>query len=337
MAAYAGYIPVIQTKYLLQGLFSQKKFAEIMASGVLNAQVIDEYIGKGDTLNVPQAIQVDDFFTVDLSSTSAYTGTRVTTNNAKAPILRKFTAMSYTEHDDIRTDENWLEKLALSAGNKLAKDVIVNMHAMFQGVINVGGLNHLHTVSGALGVQDILTAKTLLGDQGDQIDTMLMHPTVYLGFIRDLTNNFKFSGDLAGKWLMDGMIESVFGIRNIVVTQDLAAVAGGSSDASGDQYYTWLLKSNDAQANEADLGGPVYYGYQAQPRFKEFADTRVPSTLFQPGWNTDYCLGVRGMAFNGPSNPAVTDLEIPGNWAQANNDSRNVGLVGIFSQNVPIP
>lgn len=332
MASYAGYVPVSQTPYLLQGMFSEEKFAKLMASGVLNAAPIDAHIKKGDTVTIPQAIQVDDMSAVDLSSTSAVTGTRANTNNAKAPILRRYTAMSYTEHDEIRTQENWREHFASSAGNKLAKDTIVCMHAMLEGVINVSGLNHLYTASGAFTVQSIRAARKLLGDQAHNVDTMMIHSAVWYDFLYDLTVNYKYSGSLAGTWLENAEMESIFGIKNIIVSDDLTAVAGASSDGSGDQYYTWLFKKDNSLANEAGLGGPIYFGYQAEPRYSEFVDSRVPSTLFQPKWNTDYCLGVRGMTFSGPTNPLTTDLQQASYWAQANNDSRNVGVVGIFSK-----
>jgi hypothetical protein len=332
MASYGGYIPVAQTPYLIQGMFSQKKFAALLASGVLNAEAIDAAIRKGDSITIPQTIEVDDFSSVDLTSTVAVTGTRANTNNAKAPIVRKYTAMSFTEHDDVRTGENWREKFAVTAGNKLAKDAIITMHSMLQGVINVSGLNHLFTKSGTFVAQDIRAAKKLLGDQGDMVDTMMMHSQVFSDFIYDLTVNYKYAGTLSGEWLQDGYIESVFGVKNIIISDDLTATAGASSDASGDQYYTWLFKRNDAASAEDGLGGPIYFGYQAEPRYAEFVDSRVPSTLFQPKWNTDYCIGVRGMTFNGPTNPLTTDLEQSSNWAQANNDSRNVGVVGIFSK-----
>jgi hypothetical protein len=331
MAAYAGYIPVIQTPYLLQGMFSEEKFQMLLAAGVMNAEPIDGVINKGDKVNIPQAIQVDDFSSVDLTSTTAVTGTRATTNNALAPIVRHYTAMSFTEHDDIRTRENWRELFAASAGNKLAKDVILTMHNSLIGAIQTSGLNHLVTENGPITTQSIRRAKRLLSDQGHNVDSMLIHPDVWSDLFYDITTQYKFSGPMSGEWLANGEFESMFGIRNVIVSADIVAVGGGSSDSYHDQYYTWFFKRNDPNVEEG-LGGPIYYGYQAEPRYAEFVDSRVPSTLFQPKWNTDYCLGVRGLAFNGPNNPAMTDLNAAANWALATNDTRNVGVVACFTE-----
>jgi len=333
--SYAGYIPVVQTPYLLESLFSQEKFKLLMASGVLNSVPLDGQINKGDKITIPTAIQADDFTVVDLSSVTAATGTRAATNNQIAPIVRHYTMMHFAEHDNVRTDENWRDLFAASAGNKLAKDVIKTLHTVLQGVINVGGLNHLHDAqANPITTQDIRKAKKLLGDQGHNVDTMLIHPDCWSDLFYDLTTTYKFSGPMSGQWLANGQFESMFGIKNVIVSNDVTPIAAASSVYAGDQYYTWLFKANpDIGAGEAGLGGPVFFGYQAAPRYSEFVDTRVPSTLTNVKWNTDYCIGVRGMAYSGSyGSPATVDLLNSSNWAQANADDRQVGVVAIKSQ-----
>jgi hypothetical protein len=336
MAGYAGYIPVSQTPYLLSSMFAQEKFAMLLATGVLNAKAMDGEINKGDFITIPTACQADDFQRVDLTDETAAAGTRATTKNQIAPIIRHYTQMTFTEHDNIRTNESWRELFAASAGNKLAKDVIVTLHAALQGAMNVGGLNHLLDLqANPITVQSIRKAKKLLGDQGHNVDTLLLHPDVWSDFIYDLTINYKYSGNLAGQWLANGNFEAIFGIKNVIVSNDVAPIAAASSAYGGDQYYTWLFKSApDVAAGEESLGGPIFFGYQAAPRYSEFVDTRVPSTLTYNKWNTDYALGVRGMAFTGGTtgSPTYNELLNPSRWAQANNDDRQVGVVAIKSQ-----
>ena len=336
----------------LQGMFSEEKISQLLATGVLNIQSLGDAIQKqGDTVNIPQAIQVDDLQTVDLTSTSAYTGTRATTVNAKTPILRHFTAMSFTESDDIRTQENWREKFAASAGNKVAKDAIVSLNAMLQGVINVSGLNHLLDYrshvgatgtsgitgkNGSLTIDALRKAKALLSDQGNHVDTMLIHPSVYADLWADILSTYHFGGSLASEWIQNSQMEAMFGIKNVIVSADVTPVASsGSTTADFYNYYTWLFKSQTTEVDKGN-GGPIYYGYQAMPRYAEFVDSRVPSTLFQPKWNVDFALGVRGVAYTGAStavtiNPSATDLATALNYSLATSDTRNIGVLGIES------
>ena len=335
MAAYAGYVPVKQTPYVLESLFSQEKFAMLLASGVLNSKPMDGEINSGDKITIPTAIQADDLSVVDITSETAASGTRATTNNQIAPIVRHYTQMTFAEHDNVRTNENWRELFAASAGNKLAKDVVRTLHTVLQGVINVSGLNHLVDEGAApFTTQSIRKAKKLLGDQGHNVDTMLIHPDVWSDLFYDITTTYKYSGPMSGQWLANGAFESMFGVKNVIVSNDLPPIAGASSVYAGDIYYTWLFKSApDVAAGEESLGGPVFFGYQAAPRFSEFVDTRVPSTLTYVKWNTDYCLGVRGMAYNGAvGSPTTANLITSSNWTQANADGRQVGVVAVKSQ-----
>lgn len=353
MAAYAGYIPVAQTRYLMQGLFSEEKFAQLMATGVLNLTNIEENIIKrGDAINLPQAIQIDDLTDVDLTlPASPPAPTRATTNNAKAPVLRKFISMTATEHDNIRTDENWLDLFAESAGNKMAKNILVNLNAMLQGVLNVAGLNHLYDatgvagtggasgvltgsgktgVTGAMTVQAIRKATSLLGDQGQNVKCMLMNSAVWYDLVWDLTTNYHFSGDMSGGWIETGaMGAAMMGVDSFIISDDIVPV--GVTESAGSVYYSYLFK-NAFGAPDRGLGGPIVFGYQAPPRYKQFTDSRFSSTQFTYGWNQDFVLGVRGMAFGGAAlPPALTDIANSSNWAAATNDTRNVGVVGIKS------
>ena len=346
MAAYAGYLPIVQTRYLMQGLFSEEKFAMLLATGVLNVTNIGEdIIKKGDAINLPQAIQIDDLSDVDLTlPSSPPSPTRATTNNAKAPVLRKFVTMTATEHDNIRTGENWLNLFAESAGNKFAKNILVNLNAMLQGVINVAALAHLYDASGVVGatgssgktgvtgamtVNALRAGKKLLGDQMQHVDTALINSQVWADLLWDLQNNYKYSGSMSGGWIENMDFQSLMGIKSFIVSDDITPV--GVTESAGSVYHTWLFKSAFG-APDRGLGGPVVFGYQAPPRFDMFHDARFSSSQDTYKWNQDYVLGVRGMAFGGTATPpALTDLANSTNWTVASNDTRNTGVIGIKS------
>ena len=344
MAAYAGYLPIAQTRYLLQGLFSEEKFAQLLATGVLNmTNVGQDVILKGDSINIPQAISIDDLSDVDLTLPgSPPSPTRGTTNNAKAPILRKAITMTATEHDNIRTGENWLQMFAYSAGNKFAKDILINLNAMLQGVINVAALAHLYDasgiagatgtsgktgVTGAMTVNALRAAKKLLGDQMQHVDTCLINSMVWADLLWDLQNTYKYSGSMSGGWIENMDFQSLMGIKSFIVSDDMVPV--GTTESSGSLYYTWLFKK-PAGTPDGALGGPIIFGYQAAPRFDMFHDGRFTSSQDTYKWNHDYVLGVRGMHFGGSATPpSQTDMATQGNWTVTSNDTRNVGVIGI--------
>jgi hypothetical protein len=325
----AIYIPISQTPYFLQGLFSSEKFAQLMASGAVGPDSLDGALDKGDYITIPQVVQVPDFARVDLTSTAAAAGTRVATNDAKAPIVRDYTMPVFTTHDEIRANENWRTHNAATSGNKMAKNVIQNIDATLQGVINVAALDHLHNAGlAAVTVQDIRKAKKLMGDQYDKATVMLVHPLVFSDIIYDLTTNYKYSGNLSGQWLADGFIQNVMGINKIIVSGDLTPEAGATSSAGDDLYYTWIFAENE----DGLTSQPVYFGYQAAPRYEEFQDSRVPSTLIYSKWSMDYVIGVRGMGWNqSTANPVKADLANNAFWTVKCEDARNVGVVAIKS------
>lgn len=339
-------IPIAQTRYLLQGLFSEEKFAQLLATGVLNLTNIEQdIIKKGDAINLPQAIQIDDLTDVDLTLPAVPpTPTRGTTNNAKAPVLRKAITMTATEHDNIRTDENWLNLFAESAGNKFAKNILINLNAALQGIINVAALAHLYDasgiagltgtsgktgVTGAMTVNALRAGKKLLGDQMQHVDSALLNSQVWADLLWDLQNTYKYSGSMSGGWIENMDFMSLMGIKSFIVSDDMVPV--GTTESAGSLYYTWLFKSAFG-APDRGLGGPIVFGYQAPPRFDMFHDARFTSSQDTYKWNQDYVLGCRGMAFGGVATPpSLTDLSTSGNWTVAANDTRNVGVIGIKS------
>lgn len=203
MAAYAGYVPIVQSRFFLEGLFSSERFAQLMATGVLNIDHLQEVQIKADYITLPQAQQVDDFSSVDLTSTDVGSSTRVTTNNGRAPVVRHYTMKQATRHDDLRTGENWAELMAGTAGNKAAKDIIKTAVAAMKGALAVSGVNHTYDVTaitgtasgalaGSLTVDALRNAKVLLGDQGEYITAALLHSKQWNQLLFDLQNNYKY-------------------------------------------------------------------------------------------------------------------------------------------------
>ena len=328
----ANYIPTSQTRYFREKLFSAPKFAQLMAAGVMGPDPMDaEVLSKGDVINLPKTVQAAAFGRVDLTSTTAASGTRVATNDGKAPVLRDYSLNYFLSHDQIRANENWRQHLDESAGNQASKNVISNLDNALKGALAAMTTSHTSNQTGsALTVQFIRGAKALLGDQYDTLDTMLVHSAAWADLIYDLTVNYKYSGNMSSEWLADGYISNVMGISKIIVSDDLTADAGATSSAGDDVYHTYIFNSSDSVPGFQ----PIYFGYQSEARIEEFVDARVPSTQVHRKYSMDYVVGIRGVAYSAAittNPPAKTDLATSGNWTPATEDHRNVGVVQVLS------
>lgn len=320
----AIYVPIVQTRYLFQYFFSAPKFAQLMASGVLDIGTLDITKTAGDFVSIPQIVQATPFIRVDITDTSAASGTRVSTNDAKAPVIRDYSLNTFTESDMSRSGENFEMLLAQTAGNQLARRMLRQINNVLKGAIQVSGLNHINDIhatgDGAATVQSIRATKALLGDQGSELHTALVNSKVWWDLSRDLVENYKYMGQTSGEIIMDGQLDRLMGIRNWIVSDDMVPDSGATSSAGDDIYFTWLLGD-----------GALYLSYQKNLRDESFVDTRVPSTLFYSKFAMDYALAPRGMAYSGSANPTDANLADNSNWAQANEDSRNVRIVGLES------
>ena len=330
MALPSIYVPTRQVPFVLQGLFSNEKFAQLLAADILSSDILGEAVNAGDFINIPQAVQIPDLSRVDLTSTTAASGTRVSTNDSKCPVVRDYSMPIFTKADVLRTGEDFESLNARTAGNKMAKSIIQNLDATLKGVIGTVTSHSVNATAGAAGamvVQDIRKAKRLLGDQYDRATVMLIHPDVFTDLIADLTGTYKYSGNLSGQWLVDGLVQNVMGINKIIVSSDLSAAAGATSSQGDDSYYTWIFAPQ-----EDGIGAPVHFGYQAQPRVEQFVDVRVPDTLTYQKFSLDYAVGVRGMKWNASTpNPTLANLADNTKWDAAYEDHRNVGVVCVRS------
>lgn len=328
----ALYIPISQTRYFRERLFSTPKFAQLMASGAMGPdELSNDVLAKGDLITLPKSVQAAAFGRVDLTSTTAASGTRVATNDGKAPVIRDYSLNYFLAHDEIRANENWREKLDATAGNQAAKSIIQNLDSSLQGALAALTTTHTSDKTGqAMTVQFIRGAKKLLGDQYDTLDTLLIHSAVWADLIYDLTTTYKYSGNLSGEWLMDGYITNVMGVSKIILSDDLTAEAGATSSAGDDVYHTYIFNSSDTVPGFQ----PIYFGYQAEQRIEEFIDARVPSTQAFRKYSMDYVLGIRGMAYTAAittNPPSKTDLATSGNWLMKSESHKNVGVVEIKS------
>jgi hypothetical protein len=322
----SNFTPQVQSKYQLEGLFSNPKFAQLTASGLFEMDTVENQMQNGgDFCNIPSIVQVDDFARVDITSTTAAVGTRISSYAGKLPVLRDYSHKSLTETDEIRTNEDFLPKLSMSAGNKVAKRSIVMLDKNLKAVLTAQN-THIKDITAAstktVNVEALLDTKVLLGDRSQDLSIMLVHSKAINNLYKQLGAGSGYAGNavVAGDMIRSGALNTILGVGTIVVSDDLTADAGATSSAGDDIYWTYMFVPQS-----------VFFGYQAAPRFARFVDTRVPSTLITYSWKMDYTIGAKGFSYNSTANPTDAAFGTSGNYSVQTEDHRNVGIVSLKS------
>jgi hypothetical protein len=328
MAAYSGYIPVVQSRYMAEGYFSNSKLQQLMASGLFDVATLESVIDKGgDYAQVPLKVQADDFTHVVLASDETLTTspTRITTNNSKYPVLWDASQKGLTEIDRIRTNEDWIADLSMSAGNKAAKRTIKQLDRVLKACLTAQSA-HIKDITAAttktVNVEALLDTKTLLGDQSQDLSIMLVHSKAINNLYKQLGAGSGYASNavVAGEMIRNGALNTILGVGTIVVSDDLTKDYGSGSSAGTDTYWTYMFRP-----------GAVYHAYQEAPIFHEFVDSRSPSTLITLTWRMGYVVGPHGFAWGSTGNPTDSDLGTSGNWSVTTEDHRNIGVVALRS------
>jgi hypothetical protein len=322
----AIYTPVVQTKYLPQGLFAQAKFAALMASGAVDVATLDITKKGGEFVNIPKYVQAASFTRVPIATVSAAGFTAFSTNDGKVPVLRDSSNNKWYKHQLALAAEDFGQKVAMTIGNKLACRAINVMDYSMQGLINTAtGSAHLHDITSevvkTMNVLDTQQARSLMGDQADQLHTMLIHSKPWNSLLKDLITTYKYAGVWSGEILQNGMLETILGVRNIIVTDCLTPEAGATSSAGDDSYYTWLLTD-----------GALYMAYQQEPYVDMWEDPTNSDTIHYEKIALDYVAAPRAGYF-ATANPTDANLLTSGLWSTSYEDHRNLGIVAIKSLN----
>jgi len=323
----ALYIPTIQSAYVLDSLFSDPKWTQLMSSGVIDFNTIQAAFGaarNGDYVNVPQLIQSSDFGRADITTNGDGTFTAAATNDDKAVVLRDYAGNSWQKSDEIRSGENFLDKYSRTAGNKLAKRLLGQVGNVLNGAVDAitspGTKAHTEDHTGSpITVHMVRAAKARLDDQGGNLNTALIHSHVWFDLVKDLQgyNNLDIVG---GEVIRSSRLAEIMGISNWIISDDMPNVAAGFSTDDDNIYSTFLL-------------GPesIYFAYQHDPEVELDSNVVRVSTVRYMKISMDYVLHCRGLAWGGSANPADADLATYTNWGYKTEDHRNIKAVKILS------
>lgn len=321
----AIYTPVVQTRYLPQGLFSQRKFAAMLASGALDMDTASITATGGEFVNVPRYVQAAAFGRVPIATVDAASFTAFSTNDGKVPVLRDSSNNKWYKHQLALAAEDFGQKVASSVGNQLAKRVIKVVDYSLQGAVNAGTSPHLRDITAettkTCNVLDIQETRALIGDQADQLTTMLIHSKPWNSLLKDMISTYRYAGLWSGEMLENGQIETILGVRNVIVSDDLTADSGATSSAGDDSYYTYLMTP-----------GSLYFAYQQDPYVDVWEDPTNSDTIHYEKIALDFVAAPRGFSF-GTANPTDANLTTSGLWTPAYEDHRNFGVCALKSLN----
>ena len=320
----AIYVPTIQTPYMLRAMFENKTWAAMVASGFIDFGVLDNYVRTGEYVNIPKFNLMGDFVHGDITSGSALTFDRLSTTNDKAVILHDVSPNSYSAHDVMQSGENFGALLGTSVGEKVAKRMVGQVLRLLNGAID--GIDtpssNCHTQdvgTGGLTIQNIRTAKYLMGDAADSLNTLIVHSKVWKDVLYDAIANYKIDV-VGGQVINNGKLNGLLGIENIIVT-DLCPTSGvGTGTTTDDDYSSFLVGA-----------GAVAAAFQRQPTQEVFEDITPVSTLVKVKVGMDYCLHLRGMAWGSTANPTDSNYGNASNWNEAYEDHREVKAVKLIS------
>lgn len=290
-----------------------------MASGALDVSTANLTAQGGEFVNIPKYVQAAAFARVAIGSVSAASFTAFATNDGKVPVLRDYSGNQWYKHDLAKSGEDFGQKVAITIGNQLAKRSIKVMDYSLQACENVGTTPHLYASGTTLTVLAIQEGRAKMGDQADQLHTMLIHSKPWNSLLKDLISTYKYAGVWSGEIINNGMIETILGVRNVIISDDLTPEAGATSSAGDDIYYTHLLGD-----------GALYFNYQQEPYVDVWEDVTNADTIVYNKVSLDYVAAPRSFYMN-TANPTDANLLTSGLWTAAYEDHRNMNFVGVTS------
>jgi len=290
-----------------------------MASGALDVATASLTAQGGEFVNIPKYQQAAAFVRVPIGTVSAGNFTAFATNDGKVPVLRDASMNKYYSHQLALAGEDFGQKIAITTGNQLAKRSIKVMDYSLQACENVGATPHKYVTGGTLTVLAVQEGRAKMGDQADQLHTMLIHSKPWNSLLKDLISTYKYAGVWSGEIINNGMIETILGCRNVIISDDLTPEAGATSSAGDDIYYTHLLGD-----------GALYFSYQQAPYVDGWLDPTNSDSIIYEKTACDYVAAPRAFYMN-TANPTDANLLNNGLWTAAYEDHRNMNFVGITS------
>ena len=325
-------IPEIFTPYLVQETTKRDAF---LASGVVQPMAeLNATEDGGDYINVP-------FFAANLSSTferltdsTSLTPGKITADKQRAAVVHRGNAFESRDLAAMAAGSDPMaaigQKLASYISHERQKDLLSCCAGIFGAVDDTTGAAFASlAVDGttsdtpvALGVRQIVKAKSLLGDQGEKLSTIVVHPNVYYDLMERRAIDFVYDGTGAVDANADsGSTANAFGQVGVPTFMGLRVIVSADVQTTGAGATT-------EYASYAFTPGAIGSGEQMALRTETDRDILAKSDALS--FDLHYVYHPMGTRFAEVANPTPAQLSTVGNWTKVY-ETNNLGIVRITS------
>ena len=325
-------IPEIFTPYLIEETTKRDAF---LASGVVQPMAeLNATEDGGDYINVPfYAANLASTFEV-LTDSSSLTPGKITADKQRAAVVHRGNAFESRDLAAMAAGSDPMaaigQKLASYIANERQKDLLSccagvfgavgdTSGAAFAGLAVDGGSGDTPT---ELGPRQIVKAKSLLGDQGEKLSTIVLHPNVYYSLMERRAIDFIYDDNgVADTAASQGSTANAFGQvqvptfmgLRVIVSSDVQSAGSGSST----EYASYLF-----------LPGDFGSGEQMALRTERDRDILAKSDALS--FDLHYVYHPMGTRFAEVPNPTPAQLPTVGNWTKVY-ETNNIGIARITS------
>jgi hypothetical protein len=324
-------IPEVFTPYVIEQTTQRDAF---LASGVVQPMVeLNAAEDGGDFIQIPfyKANLSGDF--ERLTDSSSLTPGKITADKQVGVVLHRGRAFESRDLAALAAGSDPMAaigaKIADYIANQRQKDLLSCLAGVFGAVDDNSSAAYAGlTVDGAtsdtptvLGPRQIVEAKSLLGDQGEKLASICMHPKVYydlmerraIDFIYDNTGAPDTSATQGSTAPAFGSVQvpTFMGLR-VIVSADVQTAGSGSST----EYATYLFTQ-----------GSIGSGEQLGANFEQDRDILAKSDAMSIDLHYVYHpIGAKWST--AVSNPTRAQLETVGNWTKVY-ETNNIGIVRV--------
>tara|TARA_R100001443_G_scaffold113104_2_gene127411 strand:- start:676 stop:1695 length:1020 start_codon:yes stop_codon:yes gene_type:complete len=325
-------IPEIFTPYLVEETTKRDAF---LASGVVQPMAeLNASEDGGDFINVPfYAANLNSTFERLTDSTSLTPG-KITADKQRAAVVHRGNAFESRDLSAMAAGSDPMaaigQKLASYIANERQKDLLSCCAGIFGAVGDTTGAAFAGlAVDGAsgdtpteLGPRQIVKAKSLLGDQGEKLSTIVVHPSVYyslmerraIDFIYDNNGQPDTSADSGSTAPAFGSVQvpTFMGLR-VIISSDVQTAGSGSST----EYASYLFT-------------PGAFGSGEQMALRTERDRDILAKSDALSFDLHYVYHPMGTRFAEVANPTPAQLATVGNWTKVY-ETNNLGIARITS------
>ncbi len=281
--------------------------------GAIEVLPASDDVKPGTVVNAPTLKIVGTATRRDLTATGSTDATAAPDSaQRRCPVLSSVVGPHMFTDAAVRSFKLNPEQVAAKLGEQMAQRVIdyrkLRLYDAFRGAINAATTStHINDQTGAspatAELNDVLTAKELLGDAASGLVTIIMHSKVWKSLLTDAGGSSSINSDqFADMVFVQGGIPALVGM-NIVIDDQVPTV----SVSAGTEYYTLLLGAGALKLAPA----PRVPLFTAEVTI---SDGRAVKVITED----HFAVGAAGMDYSSATmNPQASDLYNANNWSEA--------------------